>query len=403
MNDFLLRSYHRLINELDAPYRRFLFDKITLNERLVGIIGPRGVGKTTLMLQLIKSRLLESGQAFYFSADNTFFNETSILEFVDELYTQSDIRYFFIDEIHKYANWSQELKNIYDSYPNAKVFFSGSSSIDLVSGSHDLSRRAILHYLPGLSFREYLSIETEQPFEAYDLETLKSEHVAIASQLSSTEKLMSHFEQYLQYGYYPIVFEAKESLYQALQAVIDKTIFEDIGNFYHLKTANLSHFKRILNFLASSPPGKVSVGKLARHLQIDNKTAEHYLAILEKTGLVKFLYSYAHGNQLLTKPNKVYLDNTTLLYAMNAYLSSDIEVGTVRELALFQFAKGAGLPIFHADKGDFILGKMEIEVGGKNKTTKQIKDVKGEKCLVKDGIGIGSKGVVPLYLLGFLY
>lgn len=403
MNDFLMQTYHRLINELDEPYQRFLFDKITLKERLLGIIGPRGVGKTTLMLQLIKEKLFDTGQAFYFSADNTLFNEISILSYVDELYQDSGIRYFFIDEIHKYANWSQELKNIYDSYPNVQVFFSGSSSIDLVTGSHDLSRRAQLHYLPGLSFREYLNISLKQNHEAVSWDDLLENHVVIASKLSSVEALSGHFKRYLSSGYYPTVFEARDDLYQSLLTVIDKTIYEDIGNFYNLKTSNLHHFKRILNFLATIPPGKVSVGNLAKHLQIDHKTADNYLGIMEKTGLVKSLYPQAHGNQVLTKANKVFLDNTTLLHAMNSFLATEIEVGTVRELAFLQFVTGAKLDVFHAKKGDFVIGDVEIEVGGKNKTAKQLQGVKADKLVVKDGISIGAKGVIPLYLFGFLY
>lgn len=403
MNEFLSQTYHRLIAELETTYQRFLYKKINLNNRLTGLIGPRGVGKTTLLLQIIKNELYDTGEAFYFSADNTVFNEISILEYVDDLYQNHGIRYFFIDEIHKYANWSQELKNIYDSFSKAHVFFSGSSSIDLVKGSHDLSRRAQMHHMPGLSFREYLNIKMHREFEVISWDQLMSDHIQLASQLSSIASIASHFNAYLELGYYPIIFENQDDLYQTLLTVIDKTIYEDIANFYHLKTNNLHHFKRILNFLSSIPPARIKVGSIAKHLQIDNKTAENYLSILEQTGLAQPLYPNAHGNQLLTKANKIYIDNTTLLTAMNHYLSNDVDVGTLREIAFLQFISGAKIPIFHADKGDFMVEGFEVEVGGKNKTWQQLKAVSDKKILVKDRISVGSKGVIPLYLFGFLY
>lgn len=404
MNVFLTQTYNRLISELDLTYQRFLFEKINpFKDRLLGIIGPRGVGKTTLMLQYIKQNLYDAGGAFYFSADNTYFNDVSILSFVNELYQSQNIQTFFIDEIHKYANWNQELKNLYDSFPKIRIVFSGSSSIDLIKGAYDLSRRAKLLQLPGLSFREYLNIKTNNSFPAVDLDELLQNHQQLSNQLSKISTIMLHFEEYLLFGYYPIVFQGKDNVYTALTQVIDKTIYDDIANFYNLKTQNLQQFKRIINFLASIPPGKVKTNNIAQHLQIDNKTVSHYIEIMQNTGLIQLLYPDAHGNQTLSKPQKIYLDNTTLLAAANTYLSQDLEIGTKRELAFLQFLRGANIQTFFPDTGDFKIGDRLFEVGGKNKTWSQLKNHQGNKYLVKDNMVVGFKHEIPLYLFGFLY
>src|SRR3990167_2217144 len=276
MNEFLWQAFHRLISEVDTSNRRFLYEKLSVNHRLLGVVGARGVGKTTLLLQYIKNELYSEGKAFYFSADNIYFNHVTILDFVNQLYSSQGITIFFIDEIHKYPNWNQELKNIYDSFPSIKIIFSGSSSIDLVTGTYDLSRRAHLLYLPGLSFREYLNIKTGQKFSSVTLEDLLQHHQKMAATFSSVRTLQHYFEEYKLFGYYPIVFQDRDRLYDAIANVIDKTIYEDIANFYNLKTQNLSCFKRIINFFGSIPPGKINTNNIARHLGIDNKTAEHY-------------------------------------------------------------------------------------------------------------------------------
>ena len=176
MSEFIVQSFHRLIAENDLPYKRYLYKELGSKHRLLGIVGPRGVGKTSMMLQYIKNELYDGGGAFYFSADNAYFAETSLLAFVDELYQSMNIRHVFIDEVHKYPNWNQELKNIYDSFPSLKVVFSGSSSIDLIRGSYDLSRRAKLLQMKGLSFREYLNIKNQEQFATVTLEDIFQNH-----------------------------------------------------------------------------------------------------------------------------------------------------------------------------------------------------------------------------------
>lgn len=405
MNTFLWQTYHRLVSNLEHHIPRFLYESISLENRLTGIVGPRGVGKTTMMLQIIKNNLYSKNNTFYFSADNTFFNETSIIEYVDSLYQKEGIEYFFIDEIHKYKNWNQELKNIYDSYPKIKLFFSGSSSMDLIKGSYDLSRRAKLLHLPGLSFREYINLKLNLSIKKYEFTEVIETHMKIASDLAPIGPVLKLFNEYLRYGYYPTVLKEVpiDDLYQNLSQVIDKTINEDIANFYKLKTQNLNHFKRILNFLASIPPGEININNIAKKLSIDNKTVEHYIEILNKTGLVKLLMPEASGNQNLTKPVKFYLDNTTLHSTINAFLSSDTDIGTLRELFFLQHIQGAKLNAFYPKVGDFKVNDILFEVGGKNKTWKQLVNYNDKKALVKDDILVGSTNQIPLYIFGFLY
>lgn len=403
LNDFLWQTYHRLIAEINITHKRFLYSQLNLNHRLTGIIGARGVGKTTLLLQYIKEHLYSQNNAFYFSADSIYFNSTSILEYIEQLYHIQGITIFFIDEIHKYKNWSQELKNIYDAFPAIKIVFSGSSSIDLIEGTYDLSRRAKLLYLPGLSFREYLNFKTGSQFEAVDFQELVDTHQKIATRLSSLATISQHFKEYIEFGYYPIVFENRDDLYQALANVIEKTIYDDIASFYNLKTENLSHFKRIINFLATIPPGKVNSNNIAKNLHIDNKTAAHYLEILSRSGMIRVLFASAHGNQILRKPEKIYLDNTTLLSAVNVLLSTKSDLGTARELVFLQLMDGAKLPVFYSEIGDFAINEIVFEIGGKNKTGQQLKECDGKKIVVKDNILIGTKNEIPLYLFGFLY
>ena len=403
MNEFLWQTYHRLIADIKITTHRFLYDQLDLEHRLTGIVGPRGVGKTTMLLQYIKEHLYDAGQCFYFSADSSYFNTVSLVAFVDELYQQQNIRIFVIDEIHKYANWNQELKNIYDAFPQVRLIFSGSSSIDLITGAYDLSRRAKLLQLPGLSFREYLNIVTQSSFAAITLDHLLENHQKIAADLSKVAALQQHFEDYKLLGYYPIVFENRNNLYHALANTLDKTIYEDIANFYNLKTVNLTHFKRIISFLATIPPGAVKSNRLANSLAIDNKTVNNYLDILQRTSLIKMLYPMAHGHQTLTKAEKIYLDNSTLLASTNTILSQQLDIGTLREIVFMQSVAGAKLTVYYPSQGDFQINDIVFEVGGKNKKWQQLQSYQGPKYLIKDNILVGMANEIPLYLLGFLY
>jgi uncharacterized protein len=403
MIDLIKATFHHLIAETKLDTFRYLYHQFNIDNRLAGIVGARGVGKTTLMLQYIKENLYDQGEVFYFSADNIYFNSTSLFEFTANLYHTEGIKIFFIDEIHRYGNWCQELKNIYDSFPNTKVVFSGSSSVDLIKGIYDLSRRTKLFRLAGLSFREYLNFKTGADFSPISFDELMINYKKYDSELSQIPKIKGHLQAYMQMGYYPFFFEDQASYYEKILQVVDKAVYVDIANCYDLKTGNLGNFKRILNFLATSPPGNVNVNNLAKNLTIDNKTASHYLQILGETGLIRLIATEGTGNQLLRKPEKIFLHNTTLLYTLAANLSANLEIGTMREIFFIQSLIDSGLNVFHGKDGDFQVQNMEFEIGGKNKQWKQLKNTQLPAFLVKDDILTSSLNTIPLYFFGFLY
>lgn len=402
MNRSLQLIFKRLLEEVKLDHYRFLYEQFNLNDRLTGLVGPRGVGKTTMLLQVIKNQFADQPNVFYFSADHIYFEKVSLYEFIEELYLSDGIDTFFIDEIHQYKNWSQEIKNIYDGFPSIKIVFSGSSSLELVKGSHDLSRRAKMYYLPGMSFREYLNMQTNSQIPVIHFDELMANHQRYDQLLLDVSRIKGHFNDYLRQGFYPFYRENPLSYHEKILEVIDKTIYEDIANFYNLKTANLHHFKKILSFLTSVPPGTISVHNLSKNLSIDDKTATNYLIILNETGLINLIYPLGSGNQILRRPEKIFLNNTNLQFAIEGEISAKVDVGTIRELFFIQALSQSGHHIFNSDKGDYSVNGYIFEIGGKNKSTRQIKDIE-KSFLVKDDILASSKREIPLMLMGFLY
>lgn len=400
---FITETFHRLIDSLSLSQTRYLYPSFNLRNRLTGLVGPRGVGKTTLLLQYIKNELFEEGKPFYFSADLVYFQQTTLLEFVSDLHLVEGYQIIFIDEIHKYQGWNQELKNLYDAFPSLKIVFSGSSMLDLIEGSHDLSRRAKLYRLHGLSFREYLNFSLGHSLNPIPLEEILKDTNTSLRQLKGVDRVLPHFEEYLKKGYYPFVFEDPHSYYEKVSRVIEKSIFEDIANYCNLKTPNLQYFKKLLTYLASIPPGDLNMHSLAKTLGIDHKTVGHYVTILASVGLIREMYPYEGGGPSLTKPSKILLNNTNLIHTMQQYLGQQPSKGMERELFFIQSMQNAGIEIFYSKEADYRTRQAIFEIGGKNKTRDQLKNVKLPSYLVKDGILHSVKGEIPLFLFGFLY
>lgn len=400
MIQFLTETFHRLIDELEIHTQRYLYPHFKLRDRLTGLVGPRGVGKTTLLLQYIKNELLGDKKTFYFSADSVYFDRSNLLELVNDLYSNGGYRIIFIDEIHKYSNWNQELKNIYDSFPKLQIVFSGSSMLDLVHGSYDLSRRAVLYHLKGMSFREFLNFHEGIKWEPITWEDLLSGKNISPGKV---DRLKVVFQQYLELGYYPFLEENPLTYYEKLRRVVDKTIYEDISNYFNLKTPNLQYFKKILSYLATIPPGEVSINNLGSHLGIDHKTAAHYLEILRDVGLVRMVYPQEGGSISIRKPAKVFLNNTTLLRALGKFTGEQASKGMERELFFFQSVMDSGKEVFYSKIGDFSVEKMIFEIGGKKKSSRQIQNSPQSAYLVKDDILFPYGNTLPLHYFGFLY
>jgi len=392
----------RLISSVQTKHYRYLYNQFSLEQRLTGLLGARGVGKTTLMLQYLKNHPDIRAKAIYFSADHIYFSQTTLYEFIENLYLTHGTQYFFIDEIHKYANWNQEIKNLYDGFPSISIVFSGSSSLDLVRGSYDLSRRAILMRLPGMSFREYINFSQNlsiQPVSYDDL--LRSAH-ALHEGLTDVKRIKGLFQDYLHHGYYPFSIEDPVHFEERLLRVIEKTIFEDIANFYNLKTENLPILKKILTFLASIPPGKVSTHNIAKNLSVNDRTITGYLKMLQETDLIQIIYSSESGNVSLRKPEKIFLNNTNLQCALQNEFGRAEETGTLRELLFIQMMRGVNKKPNYSKIGDYQVGDIVFEIGGPNKTRKQIKS-SINAFLVKDTLISTAKNEIPLMYFGFLY
>lgn len=400
---YITETFHRLIENVTASHTRYLYSCFNLHNRLTGLVGARGVGKTTLLLQYIKNELYKERKSFYFSADLVHFQQMTLLEFVSDLHLVEGYHTVFIDEIHKYQNWNQELKNLYDSLPSLRIVFSGSSMLDLIGGSHDLSRRAKLYHLQGLSFREYLKFSQNLHFDPFSYREILENTREMLVKLNSVERLLPHFDLYLQNGYYPFVFEDPHSYYEKISRIVDKTIFEDISNYYNLKTPNLHYFKRLLTYLASIPPGDLNTHNLAKHLGIDHKTTEHYVTILASVGLIRLIRPLEGGSSGLRKPSKILLNNTNLLHTLEQYLGESSSKGMERELFFIQSLQNAEIEIFYSKQGDYRSREAVFEIGGKNKKWDQVRALKEPVYLVKDGILQPFKGEIPLFLFGFLY
>lgn len=389
--------------EKQSFYPREVFKRINLDNYITGIVGSRGIGKTTFLLKYAIENGAKEGRALYVSADNLYFLNNPLIELVDQLYKQTDVRLLCIDEIHKYPNWNQELKNIADTYSEFRILFSGSSTIDLINGKYDLSRRVTLFYLHGLSFREYLEITLQKKIAILSFdELIKTRH--LIGMVSEDNKILKHFQEYLRIGYYPFfsLFSQEREKFQAIENTTQKTIYEDIGTLHALKTSTLLLIEQLFKFVINSAPGELSAYKLANNLGKDFESITTYLKYLQEAGLIRFIYSKSAGNAALRNPMKMYPENTNLIYASYLPLNQDQVIGKIRETFVINQLQNADLAVFYSETGDFKINDVIFEVGGPGKTFKQIKKIE-KSYILADGILVGSHRQIPLYMLGFLY
>ena len=392
----LREKFLRLLESVHFKHKRFLFDRINRGERLIVIKGQRGTGKTTLMLQHIKEHFSDLEQTLYVSLDDIYFSNGSLSGLVDE-FVKDGGKYLYIDEVHRYKNWAQEVKNIYDFYPDLNFVISGSSALDFYLNMADLGRRATVYTLPELSFREYINFRLDLNLKPYALEEIITRHEKIALEINSKIKSLKHFKQYLSSGAYPFSFTVKEMYFEKLEAVINTVIDNDIPSFENITYESRIKIKKVLLMLASGTPFKINFSELARKLGTTRDVLIKYLHLLSQSGILKLLTTEAVGYTLLRKPDKIYLSNSNLLYA----LAESVDVGTVRET--FFFNQVSALKVRYPKKGDFLVGgKYIFEIGGKNKTQKQIAGIK-DTFLALDEIEYGHKNRIPLWLFGFLY
>ena len=388
--EHLVRIYKKLLRETDTAFFRYLYHEIAWNNRMIGIRGPRGVGKTTLMLQRIK-RDLDVDDALYVNADDIYFSDHRLLDLAERL-VQRGVRYLFIDEIHKYKDWSKELKLIYDYYSELRVVFSGSSVLDLNKGSSDLSRRAVMYHLYGLSFREYLRLAQGIETPVFSLDEIVSGRV---EEVSLRTPLL-FFESYLRQGYYP--FAREGSFDERLRQIINLALETDIPVFAEMSATMGRKFKKLLSIIAQSVPFKPNMSKLAELIGTGRNLMGDYLRYIEDAGMIIQLKDDTGGIRGLGKVEKVYLDNCDLIYALAA---GEVNVGNLCE-TFFVNQMRVRNTVSASSIADFEIGRRVFEVGGKSKGKRQIEMV-GEGYVVKDGITYASDNILPLWWFGLNY
>ncbi len=393
----LQKYFLSLLQSTTITYKRYFFNEIDFNERLIGIIGDRGVGKTTFLLQYLKESPLVLKEKLYVTAEYLVLSNINLLELAQE-FAQKGGKLLVIDEIHKIDNFELHLKLIYDML-KLKVIFSGSNAIKLEHSKADLSRRAMLYRVQGLSFREFLELKTGKQFKAYTLEEILTQHTQIAYDVSSTIKPFEYWEEYLVYGYYPFYFEnAKENFLLKLNETINATIEHDLSYIFNIEPKFTIKLKQLVTLICQSKPYELNLSKLAQKMEINRNTLYQYIYYLNRGKILKSIKSITKGDGVFVKPEKLYLANTNLNYAY----CSHSDIGSIRE-SFFVNQLSLKHSVHYSKVGDFSINNQYIvEVGGKNKSFKQIKDVENS-FVVSDDIEVGFGNKIPLWLFGFLY
>lgn len=386
----LYQKFETLLQNTTVDFKRYLYDKISWDSRMIGIVGGRGVGKTTMILQYIKEEL-DSKKALYVSADDLYFSENKLYDLASEFYKNAG-EYLFIDEIHKYADWSRELKNIYDSLPNLKVVFTGSSVLDILKGSADLSRRAVIYKLQGLSFREYLKYFHNHDVPIYSLDQISKNE----AKLENIEHPLPLFNDYLKRGYYPFGIESEFNL--RLEQVILQTLETDIPQYANLNVGTSRKLKRLLSIISESVPFKPNFTKIAEMINVSRNSLDDYFLYMEKAGLIAQLRDETSGIRGLGKVDKVYLENTNMVYNL---VGNQSNVGNLRETFFFNQMRVHN-DVISSKNADFVIDNYTFEVGGKNKKQHQL-EKDGKSYVVKDDIEFGYLNVIPLWAFGLNY
>ena len=393
----LLTVYHRRLAMTSLRFTRFLHDRINWKSRLIGIRGSRGAGKTTLLLQHIKKTFDNIDDALWISLDNIWFKTHSLTELVEYLYSHG-LRYIFVDEVHKYPDWAIVLKNLYDSYPDLNIVYTGSSMLEIDNSKTDLSRRQSLYTLHVMSFREYLAFTNVIDVPPVSLEELLERHVAIAMNLTAKVKVLKAFNEYLAKGCYPFFLEAGEDYEMRLAAVASLVIESDMPAVEKVSYATIEKTKKLLAIIAQSVPLVPNVSKLGQALETTRDSCLKMLYTLDKAQIISLLTKVTKNYKHLSSPEKIYLGNTNLMAA----LGTNTNIGTTRE-TFFNNQLQAVADVTMPQKGDFLInGKYLFEVGGSGKTFDQIKD-EPDSYLAIDDIETGAGHRIPLWMFSLLY
>lgn len=394
----IFEKYHQKLTYISTTFVRSMYNDIDWSGRLIGLRGARGVGKTTLLLQHSKLALPNDERTIYVSLDNIWFSENKLVDFVDT-FVKNGGKHLLLDEVHKYPNWAQEIKNSYDDYPGLQIIFTSSSLLEILNARADLSRRADMYTIQGLSFREYLNFELAEKLPVYSLEEVLNNHLTIAATISQNIKPIKYFNDYIKIGYYPFYKENKVLYHSKIEEITNLILEIELPLLRSLDVAYIQKIKQLLGIVVSSVPFKPNISKISERIGINRNTLISYLHFLEEAKLTKHLYKDAKGITQLQKPDKIYLENTNMLYAFG---NKSINEGNQRE-TFFSNQLSYNHQLEYTEKGDFLVDRSyTFEVGGKNKGRSQIDGIDNAYLAVDDiEIGFGNK--IPLWLFGFMY
>lgn len=391
MIDINLITYMREeIRRTPMNFHRYMYDRILWDDRMIGIVGPRGVGKSTIVKQHI---LLQPNQEqwLYVSADNSYFFNHTLIELAD-LWSRENGRHIVIDEIHKYSGWSRELKQIYDTHPDLQIIFTGSSVLDIHQGSADLSRRALIFSMQGLSFREFLQLDKDITVDRYSLEDILSNKVVLSPDLHP----LPLFREYLRRGYYP--FSNQPGYEIRLQQVMTQTLEVDIPQYAGMNVSTSRKLARLLAVLSASAPYKPNMSRLTVELSVSKNDLPDYLAYLEKSGLIGQLRDDTGGFRSLGKVEKIFIDNPNLMYAIQGQSTN---IGSIRETFFYNQMR-VNNNVTASKNTDFRIGEYSFEIGGAKKGQKQLEgDPNG--YIVRDDMEYGYGNIIPLWQFGLNY
>lgn len=398
MENLILKS-NLLTRIQDTSIVRPLVNQIDWADRLIGILGARGTGKTTILLQHLKTIYGLGNETVYITMDDIYFSDHSLSDFAVQFRNRGG-KILFIDEVHKYPNWAQELKNIYDFYKDLKIVFTGSSIVDISRQNADLSRRAVNYELNGLSYREFLLFKGISGMEALTLDDVLQHHETIAADLSSIFKPLQHFEDYLTYGYYPFFMDNINTYSIKVEKVVRQIIEEDLQFIVGFNPHHSRKIYQLMYILSTNVPFKPNISKLSEKTGVARNVLTEYLYYLDQSRLINTLSGAGRSTSILQKPDKIFLENTNLQYAL---APGQVDRGSLRETFFMNQLRNSKRQVTLPLKGDFFVdGSYTFEVGGRGKTIKQVAGI-DKSYVVADDLEVGIDHKIPLWLFGFLY
>lgn len=395
----LFKKHDQYMANTPTEIIRDIMDEIHWDSRLIAIIGARGVGKSTLIRQFIKKNYpVYDRSVLYCSLDSVYFSTHTILDLVENFSMNGGKRLFF-DEIHKYMNWSREIKEIHDLYPDIKVVISGSSLLHILNADADLSRRCIKYTMSGLSFREFLRFYRGIEIKRTNIGDIIENPAPLCSEVNNLCKPVEQFKEYLAYGYYPFYIEDSDNYYTRIEQVTNFVIETELPLLRRVDVANVRKIKALISIIASNIPFELDASKLSRAIGTGRDTVVEYLKHLEDARIFNLLYSDVRSVGKLTRPDKIYLENPNLLYALS---SNEVNIGTARETFVVNQLKNRYTIEYGRKQGDFkVEGTYTFEVGGKEKAFSQIAGIQNSFVLSDDmETPVGRK--LPIWIIGFV-